>query len=108
MSEIKPIRPDEIMANLEKILPTVVITAVNNLLTKNFRGGSITIRQKDIAAEIMRIDESIIENEIYENKWMDFEEVYRKYGWSVSYDKPGYNESYDATFEFKPLMRVVK
>jgi hypothetical protein len=75
MSEIKPIRPDEIMANLEKIIPTVVITAVNNLLTKNFRGGSVTIRQKDIAAEIMRLDASVTENEIYANKWMDFEEV---------------------------------
>lgn len=96
------------MDNLHKIIPTVVITAVNNLLTKNFRGGSITIKQKDITSEIMRLDESVIENEIYANKWMDFEEVYRQYGWSVSYDKPGYNESYDATFEFKPLMRVVK
>jgi len=107
MSEIKPLRPAEIIANLDKTTPTVVITAVNNMLTKYFKGGSVTVKQNEIINEIMRLDSNISRSEIIDNKWMDFEEVYRQYGWSVSYDKPGYNESYDATFEFKPRMTVV-
>ena len=31
---------------------------------------------------------------------MDFEDLYRKSGWSVSYDKPAYNENYDAFLIF--------
>lgn len=108
MSEITPIRPDEILSNLPKTTPTAVNTAVNNMLTKYFKGGSIKIRQDEIVAEILRLDSSISRQEIFDNKWMDFEEIYRQFGWSVSYDKPAYNESYDATFEFKPRMTIVK
>jgi hypothetical protein len=108
MSEIKPLRPDEILSNLAKTTPPVVITAVNNMLTKHFKGGSVTIKQDEIVSEILRLSPNISRHEVFENKWMDFEEVYRQFGWSVTYDKPGYNESYDATFEFKPRMSVVK
>lgn len=30
-----------------------------------------------------------------------FEDIYRKEGWHVSYDKPVYDENYPSTFEFK-------
>lgn len=32
---------------------------------------------------------------------LDVEDVYRAAGWEVTYDKPGYNETYDATFTFR-------
>ena len=34
---------------------------------------------------------------------MDIESIYRADGWGVYYDKPGYNETYTATFEFTKL-----
>ncbi len=34
--------------------------------------------------------------------WLNVEELYRAQGWTVTYDKPGYNESYPATFTFAP------
>jgi hypothetical protein len=31
---------------------------------------------------------------------MDVEDVYQKAGWEVEFDKPGYNEDYEANFKF--------
>lgn len=103
-NEIKPLSPHDIMDNIEKIIPTFVIEAVNNLLIKKFRGGEVTIKQLEIMEEIKRLSD-ITSTEVYLNKWMDFEEVYNKNGWIVNYDKPGYDENYDAFFTFKPITR---
>ena len=99
--EVKPISPSEIIDNLDKIIPPVVIQAVNNLLMKEYRGSQVTILQDDIVNEIILLDSAYTKDEIYGNKMLDFEEIYRKNGWSVEYDKPGYNESYSASFKFK-------
>ncbi len=40
-------------------------------------------------------------SEIYERHLLDVEPSYRAEGWEVEYDKPGYNETYEATFTFR-------
>ena len=40
------------------------------------------------------------ENDIFDKGSLNVETIYRKDGWNVEYDKPGYNESYDASFKF--------
>lgn len=99
--EVKPISPSEIIENLDKIIPPVVIEAVNNLLSKWFRGGQLIIMQVDIVNEIKRLDNTITNKEIFDNKWLNFEVLYKQNGWSVIYDKPGYNENYAERFIFK-------
>jgi len=37
---------------------------------------------------------------MYDKGWMDVEDAYRKAGWDVDFDKPGYNETYEANFTF--------
>lgn len=37
----------------------------------------------------------------FDQGWMDFEPIYEAQGWKVQYDKPGWDETYDAFFEFK-------
>lgn len=37
---------------------------------------------------------------IFDKHWLDIEDTYRKAGWNVEYDKPGYCENYDAYFVF--------
>jgi hypothetical protein len=101
IKKIKPITPDEIMGELENIIPQSIILAVNELLTEKYRGtGDVSIKQKDIIERAILIDETLTSNIIFEKKYMDFEELYKKSGWSVSYDKPAYNENYDAYFIF--------
>ena len=98
--DIKPISPNDIMDNLSDIIPNVVIEAVNNLLKKEYRGDGVSIKQDKIINEIIRLDNSLTRDFIFKYKYMDFESLYRKNGWDVEYDKPGYNENYDAYFTF--------
>jgi len=104
MSKLKvigAITPKEILDNLDKIIPQVVFDAVNQILAEQYRGSQISIKQKEIITRIQRLDKKLTDKVIYDNKYMDFEKVYRESGWVVGYDKPGYNESYDAYFTFK-------
>lgn len=42
----------------------------------------------------------LLRGDVFERGYLDIEETYRKAGWSVVYDKPGYNETYDAFYTF--------
>lgn len=76
---IKPVRPDEIVFALSQ----TAIAAINNQLTK---GLTFTIVDLNLDEPI---DPSIVK--------LTYEQV----GWSVTVDRPGYNETYPTTFYFK-------
>lgn len=97
---IKPISPNDIMDNLEKIIPSVVIQAVNELLKTSYRGQAIVLKQEDIVNEIIKLDGSLTRTIIFEKKYLDFEKIYENNGWVVEYDKPGFNEDYTPIFKF--------
>ena len=99
---VGPITPQEILKDLPNIIPSFVFEAVNNLLKKKFRGDTVTIKQDEILAEIAKLQDTFSRQDIYDNKWLDFERVYRENGWKVKYEKPAYNENYPAYFEFTP------
>jgi hypothetical protein len=101
-NEIKPITPNEIVENLDKIIPKAIIEAVNQLLTEKYRGnGEVTIKQKDIIERACSLDDTLTSDIVFKNKYLDFEDLYRKNGWKVSYDKPAYNETYEPYFKFE-------
>ena len=54
--------------------------------------------QDDVAKLI--VQKGLKRQDIFDNHWLDVEDLYRKNGWKVDYDKPGYNESYNAYFVF--------
>ena len=101
MMAVKPISPKDVTDNLDKIIPESIIEAVNNLIKKEFRGNEVTILQTDIIKEARRIDKDLTEKKIFDNKWIDFEPIFRKAGWIVEYNSPGYCESYPETFTFR-------
>lgn len=99
----KPLSPSDIDSNLENIIPEFVIQAVNNLLKKEYRNGQpVVLQQDEIIAEIRRVNAKTKRSTIFDQHWLDFESIFQKSGWKVEYDKPGYNESYPATFTFTP------
>lgn len=100
---MKPITPQEALDNVEKAFPEFVFEAVNNCINQNYFGkSSFTIKQDEIMKEILKLaPEGTTRQEVFDKHWMDFENAYRKVGWVVEYDKPGYNETYDAFFTFK-------
>ena len=69
------------------------------MIKKKYRGGEFTFKQKDLIA--MGPTYGVC-GDWFENKWIDFEDVYREEGWIVKYTKPDYTENFDAYFTFKP------
>lgn len=97
-NKVSPIKPGEVVKEKEKSIPDAVFEAFNQLIAENFNGYSATVLQKDVVA-LMK-EKGVNIGEAYKKGWLDVEDIYRKAGWKVEYDKPGYNESYDASFEF--------
>lgn len=100
---VKPIKPNEVIAHKKAIFPDAVMTAFNELIAKNFSRGEASFKQKAVVARMVEL--GLTANEISENNWLDVEEVFEADGWKVTYDKPGFNEFYDATFTFKKKKR---
>jgi len=96
----KPISPDNIVELKLNTIPDVVIESFNVMIPRKWNGYSSTITQDEIIDEIQK-KSNYSRSEIFKNKWLDVEDIYRAEGWVVIYDKPGYNETYPATFEFK-------
>lgn len=107
MAKVKPISPSEITDLKLESLPDEMIKVVNQLIIDNWNGRSATIMQSAIKDAFLQLYNTTHPNVVmtparmFELHWMDFEDIYRKKGWKVEYDKPGYNESYEAFFVFK-------
>ncbi len=101
------IKPNEVEAEQEASIPEEVFEAFNDLIVKNMRGGWATVMQPDVVQLIKakfdaRNDgRKVTSEEIFSQHWLDVEQHYHKAGWTVEYDKPAYNESYEASFTFK-------
>jgi len=97
---IEPIKPSEVVEVKKKMLPYEVIECFNELIAEKWNGQSATIKQTEAAnriAEQMGVDTQ----HLYDRGYMDIEDIFRAAGWVVEYDKPGYNETYPAAFEFR-------
>lgn len=100
--EIKPLSKEEVKR--VKTIPDIIIKTVNELLIKNYCNGKAIIMQSeivDIVSGDPEYSDGISRKDIYDNNYLDFEDVYRAIGWKVTYDKPGYCESYDPRFIFE-------
>lgn len=96
---IKPISPKEITQEL----PEFVIIGANNCINKHWselnRKSHFT--QDELIAEILAVaPDGITRRTLFDNNWLDIEPAYRREGWIVDYDKPGYCETYAANFTF--------
>lgn len=101
---IKPITPEELEQEKEKLIPSYVITAFNKLIVKNWDYRASSFTQDAIIEEIIKEASSagflITRDFIFESHLLDIESIFKKVGWHVEYDKPAYCESYPARFRF--------
>ncbi len=99
-----PIKPSAVVAAKQASIPNQVFKAFNKLIVEYWDGSSALIKQSEVIKLILREfedDESVTTRRtIFDNHWLDVEEIYRAEGWLVVYDKPGYNECYEPTFTF--------
>jgi len=104
----KPIRPEDVANQKVNVIPEEVFDAFNRLIIQKFRNGRAYIKQDEVISlivgnppkEIQNYSRGDAESYIYKHRWLDVEDAYREVGWKVTYDKPGYCESYTASFEF--------
>lgn len=110
-SKVQPIKPSEVDKQKSENIPDEVFEAFNELIVKNFSGGRAIVKQKDVISLIIektRSEESSMVNwypekikkNIYDNHWFDIEDIYRENGWTVVWDKPVFNETYEASWTF--------
>ena len=96
---IEPISPKEAVETKE--FPNEVMLAFNELITENLRNKTARITQDEVMDRILtRAPRDQNRNYYFDRGLLDVEPMYRKAGWKVEFDKPGYCEDYKATFTF--------
>ena len=100
MSKILPITPQEATTKIKQEFPEFVILGINNAITQNyFNRTTFTIKQKEIIKNILSVaPEDVTEYDIFKNHWLNFEEIYYEFGWTVKY--------HDEYFTFTVISRT--
>ena len=95
-----PIKPKEVQGKKNESIPEEVFEVINAMILEDWDGRSATVSQIEAGRRAAKVL-GITTGELYKRKLLDIEDIYRKAGWKVEFDKPGYNESYEAHFIFK-------
>ncbi len=101
---VKPLNPREVQSLNQRFrterIPDEVIEIFNEMIVKEWNGRDATIRQDDIVAAVVEKLGLESDRPVFDNHWLDVEELFRKEGWKVEYDRPAYCETFPATFKF--------
>jgi hypothetical protein len=106
MKKTGPISPDEVASQKIDSIPDGVFEVFNAVIVENWnsRTQSAKFLQDDVVDRLVnKLD--VTREEIFSNKWLDVEDAYREQGWEVTFDKPGYNETYLASFLFQRMSK---
>ena len=103
-----PLRPEDATAAKKVTIPAEVFEAFDELIAEGWDGKNSTVNQDEVIERILSKLQAVHRNsitrkDIFDKGWLDVEAIYRADGWDVYYDKPAYNETYTATFEFTKL-----
>lgn len=96
----KPITPDDMIAQKETNL-SIYLPVWNNLIIQNWDGNKSIIYLDEIITSLIEYFPNLKKQTIFKHNILDVEDIYRKVGWDVIYDKPAYNEDYKTHFIFK-------
>ena len=107
----KPITPAEVAAAKVESIPPEVYEAFNELIVAAWDSEHRAVIVQDtvvkaVLAKLKSAGMSITRQALFDTGWLDVEDAYRKVGWTVTYEKPAYNETFEATFTFSKKRRV--
>lgn len=102
MTAIKPITPAAARESYEagKDTPEFIIEVLNEMIDEYYHPDGFILSQDDVIAVIMAKNGSVTRQEVFDRKWLNFERVFRSYGWDVQYVKPGIGETGIVHFKF--------
>jgi len=95
-----PIKPKDVQDEKDKGIPEVVFTIFNDLIKEDWDGWAAVVIQDEAVKRIAK-ELGITCTQAFDRGYLEVESAYRKAGWKVEYDKPGYNEDYEANFTFR-------
>lgn len=95
---VKALTPAEVVAARVENFDEVVIEVVNELLLKAFSRGQAVLKQNAVVTALM--ERGYSREKIFSENLLDFEGAFLAAGWRVWYDRPGYNENYEAFWTF--------
>lgn len=102
--KVAPISPAEAEKAHRGTIPDSIINAFNKLIVKHYKPISkeAVVKQDEVLDMVCGDPDSgkLKRADVFSNHWLDVEDIYREQGWNVEYDKPTYNETYDAYFVF--------
>ena len=70
------------------------------IIVKNAGSSGSAVIKQDEAARLIADKLGIAVSDVFSAGYLNIESAYEKVGWKVEYDKPGFNETYAATFTF--------
>lgn len=94
-----PITPAEVTARVTSLIPAEVFECFNDLILRGWSGSSAVVLQNE-AVELITERLAVTRDEVFSKHYLDVESAYRSQGWVVEYDKPGFNETYQARYTF--------
>lgn len=96
----KPLSPSDVESAKAKTIPPQIIETANALIAERWNGREATFTLHELgkrARDKLGMDPKTD----FEDGHLDIEPIFRKAGWVVEFDRPGYNETYDARFTFR-------
>lgn len=100
----KALTPQDVREKAGSHIPSEVIDAFNELILENSERSGVQftarVMQDRVVTRIFEKLPTTNRQEILTKGWLDIELVFERAGWTVVYDKPSYNESYEASFTF--------
>ena len=103
MSRVMPVTPATARETHESgdDVPDFVIEAVNELINKHWRDGGFSIKQSVIVTALLAKHGNVTREQVFEQKWLDFEQAFMQRGWRVRHSKGTWGEANSAYFHFE-------
>ena len=102
---VKPVGPQEALELKIQRLPPKVIETWNRVIADHLTSDFTSNFFQDYIVNALAAAMVVTREKVFESNWLDVEEIYRREGWKVTYDRPGFNETYKATFSFESKSR---
>ncbi len=95
---VNPISPDEVIAKIQANIPNEIIQIINDLIVEDWNGRTAIVKQNKIIERYC--EQTGIERNQFDFRWLDVEDKFREVGWKVVYESPSIGDSWDAFFSF--------
>lgn len=102
----EPISPEQAAELKPTVIPPAVYEAFNHfLILRSDGGGSVRIWREELVDKVLNLMPDIRQKHGKQEDWLNVEDTYRKLGWTVTFDRPGFNEDYGASWTFSPARK---